>query len=301
MLAWMAIFVSTAFSESGYQGFSYAYAGFLATVGYLWWRTGVHDPEHKPVSNPYSAAFLGSTIALFAAAQVSFDTAQYIWLGAIIFMLLLPIVSFKLQSRTDQKHIEKAQRVRHSLVERFGLLTIIILGENLISIVSGASYRGDFSLSSVSLISASILIVFFMWWVYFDLVSERLPIQKQLQRWSWIYLHLFLTMSIGLVAVGLLNAIEYVKYPEVIDRWIIVGPLVSFLLVIIALLRTVQITNKANIPMYTVASQAAAVSAASLLIVGILQLSILTTVLLSVFLMSLPVAAGFLIWIKRNS
>ena len=39
----MAIFIPSA-TGGGYQGFAIAYAGFLATLTYLWWRTGVYDP-----------------------------------------------------------------------------------------------------------------------------------------------------------------------------------------------------------------------------------------------------------------
>ena len=300
MLVWMAIFVDTAFSAEGYQGFAYAYGSFLIILSYLWWRTGVHDPAHRPLSTPYALAFVGAAAAFFISAQTSLETAQTVWLGAIAFILTLPIIMFRFRNRADQKHIEQAQRIRHSLVERFGLLTIIILGENLISIVSGASYRGDFSLGFVSLISASILVVFFMWWIYFDLVSERLPIQDQLHRWSWMYLHLLLTMSIGLVAVGLLNAIEYVKEPQIIDTWFIVGPIAAFLVIIAALLQTVQITNKEAAPSYVVAARTALLSVVGLLVVGAVELSTLKTVVASTILLALPVAAGILLWIKRQ-
>ena len=298
-LLWMAIFVDSAFTAEGYKGFSYAYAGFLGIISYLWWRTGVHDASHRPLSTPYVVSSVGATIAFLVAPQTSLETAQLLWFGAAGFMLLLPLFINRFREAADREHVEQSLRIRHPLVERFGLLTIIILGENLISIVGGAVYRNDFSSSYVLVISASIAIVFLLWWIYFDLISERLPIQKILHRNVWLYLHLLLTMSIGLVAVGLLNAIEYVKTPEAIDTWFIVGPAAAFLGVIIGLMHTIQ-KQKAHIPIYTTAARAALVAIVGLLLVGYLELSVLNTVLLSATLLSLPVVFAFMVWIKRN-
>ena len=292
--------MAEAFSVEGYQGFALAYGGFLAVIGYLWWRTGAHDPEHRPLSTPYSIAFLGSTIAFLYSTQVSLESAQIIWLVAILFMLIFPILTMSLNRNVNPEHLELSQRIRPSLVERFGLLTIIILGENLISIVGGASYLGEYTARNVAMISISILIVFSLWWVYFDLISLRLPKQTIANRFSWLYLHLPLTMSIGLVAVGLLNMIEYVKEPAAVDRWFIVLPSAAFLIVVAAINITLQVKYKANTYLYRKASAVGVLAAFGLIILGFFDVDLLVTLTLTWLLLTAPVVAGFIVWIRRR-
>lgn len=51
-LVGMGVFAHAAF-DGMYQRFAGSYALFLTVIGYLWWRTGVYDPLHKPLSQPY--------------------------------------------------------------------------------------------------------------------------------------------------------------------------------------------------------------------------------------------------------
>lgn len=299
-LVWMGVFVHTAFTPYGYQGFALAYASFLAIMTYLWWRTGVHDQEHRPLSQPYALAFLVATLAFVASTRVSLEMAERIWFPAVAFCLLAPIVLLRVRRGVDADHLEKAQQTRSSLVERFGLLTIIVLGENLISIVSGAAEVEEFNWPVVSLISLCMLIVFSLWWVYFDFVSRRMPRQTTATRMTWIYLHLPLTMSIGLTAVGLLNLIEHPEAWHAIDRWFVVGPLIVFLLVITQLVKTLQ-TSESVWPIYHKGRVAAGVAAGLLVVVGFLGWSQLTTLVVVWLLLTLPVFAGFKVWLGRQT
>lgn len=299
-LVWMGIFVHDAFSPDGYQGFALAYGVFLGTLTYLWWRTGVHDPEHRPLSRPYTIAFVGATAAFLYSTQVPFVLATQIWLGAIIFCLLLPIVLMQFRRGMSEVQLAAARRIRPSLVERFGLLTIIVLGENLISIVSGATYVKTMTSEVVGTVTLSILIVFSLWWVYFDFVSRRVPRQTDGSRLSWIYLHLFLTMSIGLTAVGLLNLIEHPMAWEMIDRWFVVGPIAVFLVVVCFLIKTLNVQPE-NWPIYRKGLLTAAFSALLLACVGLLELERGPTLVAAWFLLTLPVFAGFRVWLRRRA
>lgn len=296
-LVWMGIFVHSALTPEGYQGFAFAYAGFLATLTYLWWRTGVHDPEHRPLSTPYTLAFLGTTIAFLYSTQQSVEVAHQIWFGAIAFSLLMPFAIMKFRV-ADSGHVEAVQRIRPSLVERFGLLTIIVLGENLISIVGGATHEDYFPIEFVALISLCIAIVFSLWWLYFDFVSRRQPVQTTGKRMSWVYLHLPLTMSIGLTAVGLLSAIEHPEHFSDISRWFVVGPVVLFLLANTLLITTLQIREQ-NGAMYRKGIFASGFSIVALIMVGVSSLSLLQTLLVVWILLILPVYAGFRVWLAR--
>ncbi len=298
LLLWMAVFVHSALTPEGYQGFAFAYASFLATLTYLWWRTGVHDKDHRELSYPYTFAFLGTTLAILYSTQLPVAVAHQVWLGAIVFSLCVPFVLMNQKRNVSAEQIESAQRIRSSLVERFGLLTIILLGENLISIVTGATHIKYFTAELVATVSLSLMIVFALWWVYFDFISHRKPRQKTNTRLTWIYLHLPLTTSIGLTAVGLLNVIEHPDHFTHIDRWFVVGPVTLFLTVAMLLIKTLDV-QKENFPLYEKGIIMSFVSAILLILLGISNASLLPTLGLTLLFLMLPVFGGFKVWIKR--
>ena len=61
-----------------------------------------------------------------------------------------------------------------SLVERFGLFTIIVLGEVVVGVVDGLAAVGPDALSIATGLIAMV-VGFGFWWIYFDLVGRRLP------------------------------------------------------------------------------------------------------------------------------
>ena len=62
-VAAMAVFAHNAMAE-GSVGFGLAYAAFHLILTWLWWRTGVYDRNHRPLSQPSSLTLL-ITSALF--------------------------------------------------------------------------------------------------------------------------------------------------------------------------------------------------------------------------------------------
>jgi low temperature requirement protein LtrA len=298
-LLWMGIFIH-AMGDGGYQGFALAYAGFLATLTYLWWRTGVHDVDHRPMSNPYSVVFVFATAAFVYSITLSALEAQIVWFTAALGVLFLPLLMMYFRRAIDPEHVEQAQRVRPSLAERFGLLTIIVLGENLISIVGGATYVHHLSWETIIPISLAIVIVFSLWWIYFDLISRRLPMQTMRHRMSWMYLHLPLTMSIGLVAVGLLNMIEHTEYITDVDRWFVLGPVALFLVTVSLLTVTLEVKYEENRPIYRKSMRVALVSALLLVLVGFVEWSLVATLVVTWLLLTMPVLAGIRMWIRRR-
>ena len=91
------------------------------------------------------------------------------------------------------------------LPERFGLFTIIVLGESVVGVVAGLAEQ---DLRSVAAITGGLglLLAFGIWWAYFgDLEGGVLKGLGGLSVVAWVYVHLPLTM--GLTAVGI--AVEH--------------------------------------------------------------------------------------------
>ena len=99
--------------------------------------------------------------------------------------------------------------VSPSLVERFGLFTIIVLGEIIVGAVSGLSSQHHLTWEGGLLALLGVLIAVGLWWVYFDFVSHRQPRTTRGHVTSWIYLHLPFTASVAAAGAAILNLLSH--------------------------------------------------------------------------------------------
>jgi low temperature requirement protein LtrA len=118
------------------------------------------------------------------------------------------------------------------LVERFGLFTIIVLGESVAGIVNGLAEM-DFRLGSFITATLGLLLVFAYWWIYFENIDGSAL--KGLGGWSpviWLYSHLPLVMSLTAVGISVEHIIaeSYSAPVESPVLWLMTGALsISFL------------------------------------------------------------------------
>src|SRR6185436_1207215 len=127
-VAAMAVFAHNAIGE-GAVGFALSYAAFHLILTWLWWRTGVYDPKHRPLSQPYAITFLLTSLLFIGSTFVPAPWRFLLWgLGMLtdLVLLLLLLTSTK---AAVQAALDRMLLVSPSAVERFGTFTIIVLGE----------------------------------------------------------------------------------------------------------------------------------------------------------------------------
>lgn len=98
------------------------------------------------------------------------------------------------------------------LPERFGLFTIVVLGENVVGILGTAAnlYKDkDYQVESLFLLTCmAIAIMFALWWLYFDdfafVVHGRLRGLRQ----TWIWIHLPFHCFLSLFGVTIMETIK---------------------------------------------------------------------------------------------
>src|SRR5215475_3580034 len=88
-----------------------------------------------------------------------------------------------------------ALAITDALIERFGLLTIIVLGETLTGVVTGLA-REPVSGLTLAVGLVAVVIGFGAWWTYFDFVGRRPPRSHPTASVSWVLAHLPLTAAI---------------------------------------------------------------------------------------------------------
>ena len=98
----------------------------------------------------------------------------------------------------------------HHIAERYGLLTLIVLGESILAAtiaVQAALSSGEALSSLVPLIVGGLLIVYSMWWMYFDRPVHDLltSLRKAI---IWGYGHYFVFASAAAVGAGLAVSVD---------------------------------------------------------------------------------------------
>ncbi len=294
----MAIFAHNAVGD-GSKGFAFSYAVFQFIMTILWWRTGVHEEEHRPLSVPYVFFFLVNTILFVVSVFIEEPIRYYIWLIALVISLILPLSSLIVSKKNPvaKAQIDIITDISPSLVERFGLFTIIVLGEVVVGVVSGASHlKTTNSLIITALLGT--LIAIGIWWVYFDFVSHRIP-KYGIKFYSlWYYLHLPMTIGITTTGAALVNIIEHINEPiQHNAHWLLTISLSVILICISFIIKTIR-QEEDRKPMYKGGSISMFFSALALFGLGFIQMNSKVFLVLSSIFLLLPVFVGFIVWLK---
>jgi len=294
----MAVFAGDAIGE-GSIGFALSYAAFQLILTFLWWRAGVHDAEHAVLSGPYSMAFLITSLLFFFSVFVEESTRFTLWGIATIISLLLPAYLFKLRQGNEavQRQTERIVLVTPSMVERFGLFGIIVLGEVIVSVVEGVNALEHFTVGSGLLALLGSLMAIALWWLYFDFVSHRMPKENRPSQFAWFYLHLPMTMGIAAVGVGVLSVVEHAGQVLPSDmRWLLLAAS-SVILISVALMIQVIERPKENQRSHPAGQRMMLISAALVILLAYVELAGAAFLGALVLLVLAPVVVGFKAWL----
>jgi len=155
-------------------------------------RARRHAAAARPLLNLYLAAFsIGASLWLVSVFVP--EPARYLlWAVALAIELSAPWVG--------RHQIAKAPIHASHLVERFGLFTLIVLGESVISVAQGAA-GVEWTPATLAAAVGGFLAVACLWWLYFDRI-ETAVIRSVLRGLVWNYAHLPLLAGLVSVAVG---------------------------------------------------------------------------------------------------
>ncbi len=92
------------------------------------------------------------------------------------------------------------------LLERFGLLIIILLGEMVVAIVSGVSQTG-WTPSVLMVAVGGFLLAILAWWLYFSFIDRAKSSMELHSGQPYIYIHLPLIIGIGGLSLGIQKSI----------------------------------------------------------------------------------------------
>ncbi|BAZ15985.1 low temperature requirement A [Calothrix sp. NIES-4071] len=175
---------------------SYALSRIVLVIEYV--RAGSYIPEARPLTTRYAAGFAIAAIIWLISDFVVLPWRFAVWGIGIVVDLVTPFTARKYQ-------LKLLPHASH-LPERFGLFTMIVLGEAIIAVVDGVSEQRWDIYSTMGAVLA-LTTAFSLWWVYFDnlggtpIVAAKSEgrVRKML---LWLYTHFPLVIGIAAAGVG---------------------------------------------------------------------------------------------------
>jgi low temperature requirement protein LtrA len=191
---------------------------------------------------------------------------------------------------------DRTRVVTASVVERFDLLTIIVLGEVIVGVVDGVS--GTHALGGVQVAAAGLglLLAFALWWLYFDVVAHRRPVPGPLAS-AWFYLHLPVAAGIAATGAAVLDLVGHAgeALPSE-ERGLLVASVAVTQAGVGALLWTLPLARDHG-GRARVATVLLALSILGALSVGLTTLSSVWTLLVTDALLLVPVGYSLWVWV----
>jgi low temperature requirement protein LtrA len=187
---------------SAVVGFVLAYSLMRLLVAGLFVRAGRNVPaDLRPFVAFYTAGnIIGATIWL-SSLLVPAPFRYVLWAVGLAVELLGPILAvMTLENPRITFH------PRH-IAERYGLFTLIVLGESVLAVASGTTGT-DWALAAVLTAVAGFVAAVCIWWLYFDHVGSSGIELGPRPAFYWGYGHYAVYAGIAAFGVGVLLAIE---------------------------------------------------------------------------------------------
>ena len=234
MFAVVAMAVSAPAAFRGeHAHFAIAYAVAQAVVWVLYLRSYVQVSEGREYAKYWGGVFLVGAGVWLLSAFVPFAVAGGLWAVGVALIFVSPLSrqsrAISLQYPIDAEH----------LGERYGLLTMIVLGESFVKVIGGLPPEGG--LQALWHAGILLLLTCAVWWIYFDDVGGSRIKPGRFHPIVWLYSHLPLQIAITAMGVGVKKCLGFDfgdKY-----RWLLAGTLA---LVLISVAITDSVTERRN-------------------------------------------------------
>jgi low temperature requirement protein LtrA len=194
----MAANARDALDSRSSAGFGAAYAGIriVLVVQYLRAR---RLPETRELTTRYALGFGAAAVVWIASAFLDAPARYWVWAAALAIDFLTPWLAARHSMRfpPDATHFP----------ERFGLFTIILLGEFITTVMHGIESQEYWSASAATTAFASMAFAFVLRWWYFDVAraadERHVRGKRQAARFQvWQYAHLPMFLGIAVAGVG---------------------------------------------------------------------------------------------------
>jgi len=241
ILSVLAVYAATA-GGSGGVGFALSYVVLFVVLSWLWLSVRRRDEERfQQATGSYLLLMAASMVAIAASALLADGPRTLVWAAVVVAWVGLGILRFWVSGSTDAMGVT----VTDSMVERFGLFVIIVLGEVVVGVVGGMSATELDPLVVVTGVLALVVGSGF-WWAYFDLVGGRRPTSEGLRPGFWLYGQLPVAMVIAASGAAMVGLVEHAgdDHAPAANAWLLGGGVAVLLVVLIGLAATLRTEDR---------------------------------------------------------
>lgn len=225
------------------EAFAVTAALLFLLLAFLWWRISrVDTPDFARPTKLYVAITFAFAIGFGVSAPLPGDARLVIWAA----LSLLYLISVGLVFEFVPGRFAEAVTVTDSLIERFGLLVIIVLGETVIGVVDGLT-DDPTSGRTLAVGIICVLVGFGAWWTYFDFVGRRPPRETRPGVFLWLVSHLPVTAAIASLGATMPVLVEHAAAGRTATAptWVICISAVVVLLFTVVLMWSLKIWETA--------------------------------------------------------
>jgi low temperature requirement protein LtrA len=220
-VAVMAANAKDSLSTRSAAGFGAAYAAMRLVLVFQYLRARKIDRSQR-LTTLYAIGFGIAAVLWIAAAFLDAPLRFWVWGAALAIDIGTPVFT--------TGHFEELPPDPEHLPERFGLFTIILLGESLVAVMRGIEGQEEWSGHASASAFLGMALIFAFWWWYYDgadAVRERHVRDRRqvhlLQVWS--YAHLPMYLGIATVGIGIEHVIGLPRGMNLspAESWILCG------------------------------------------------------------------------------
>ncbi|HEY0459960.1 MAG TPA: low temperature requirement protein A [Pyrinomonadaceae bacterium] len=192
--------LGNAFSSAGDAVFIVCYVLVRLVLILLYARSAYYIPLARTFAMQFIVGLGTSSLLLLISLFLAPPFRYALWAVALVLELVTPFLSLRAARLfpIDRSHIP----------ERFGLFTIIVLGEAVVATAAGAA-RVEWNFSTVAAASLGFGMAACVWWINFDFVEDSAIKSRSLRtRFIYLYGHFFVVAAIVALGVGVQHAIK---------------------------------------------------------------------------------------------
>jgi low temperature requirement protein LtrA len=227
-MAALAVNVQQVF-HGGDTAFAVSYIVVRLILIALYVRAAYYVPLARELAVRYAAGFALGTLVWMASLFAPAPTKYGLWIGGFVIELFTPLMNLSVIRRTpyDASHVP----------ERFGLFTLIVIGEAVLTGVTGVAGM-DWELRSTIIAVCGFAIATTIWWMYYEFVeSTGMQQGSMLAGQVYLYAHFFIAVGVAAIGVATQHAIHEAAQPRLSAGtvWLLCGSVALFLLASVAI------------------------------------------------------------------
>ena len=189
-------------------GFAAAYAGVRIMLLIHYWRAAAVQ-EARGLTTVYLAGHGVAAGLWLTSALAPVDLRLSLWLAAFAIDLGTPWL-------TVGRTVHLPPHPSH-LPERFGLFTLILLGESLVAMMKGIESQETWSAPAATAALSGVATLFGIWWWYFEglqVAAERTVRSRRdaIRLHLWSYAHFPLYLAVVIIGVGIQRTVSHATH-----------------------------------------------------------------------------------------